>query len=495
MSAQQGRGSQKGGTQGHVAPVASVGRVPPSDLAAEGAVLSGCLQANNEAFEQVADLLKPEHFYSESNRRIYEAIIAVVSRSQPLDIIAVKHELEARERLAQVGGPKYLAEICDLIPAVSNIRSYAEMVVERWRVRTAIATCQAFAAEGYSDIGETQEWIDKLEQSVYDIARPPEASGGVVPLKGVVQEVFTLVKELAQRGASIVGLATGYGRLDEKLSGLHKGEFTIIAARPGMGKTSIVLNMAVNIAQPRRDPAYPDDPDALVLGDGVAIFSLEMPKEQLAMRLMCCFASVDLGRLRSGGLLDRDWTNLTEAASKLHHMPIFIDDTPSPTVLDVRAKVRRLQADQKKKGAPPIKLVVIDYLQLMQPATKSDNRENDVAEISRGTKRLAKDLKLPVVSLSQLNRAVETRGTKDRRPQLSDLRESGSLEQDADNIIFIYRDDYYHKDSTEKGIAELLVAKQRNGPTGCVKVRWNASYARFDNLADGEYEEKDDASA
>jgi replicative DNA helicase len=278
-------------------------------------------------------------------------------------------------------------------------------------------------------------------------------------------------------------------------AGLHPGDLYIVAGRPGMGKTSFVLNMAVNVARPKRvevtDGEVLDDAPVEEPGHGVAFFSLEMPREQLASRLLASEARVDVSRLRSGDIRREDWNKLTEAAARLSRLPLWLDDTPALTLLDLRAKIRRLQAELKRSDGPAAKglgLVAVDYLQLMQGRRDAGSREQEISELSRGLKQLSKEMSVPVLALSQLNRGVETRGTKDKRPQLSDLRESGAIEQDADTIMFIYRDDYYFKDSPDKGAAEIIVAKQRNGPTGSVKTKFTNEYTRFDNLAPEEYE-------
>jgi replicative DNA helicase len=453
-------------------------------------VLSAIL-LERDALDKVLELLQPEHFYSEANRRVYEVAVELSSQGTPIDIVSVAGKLRDRERLAQVGGSAYLAQLVDAVPSVAHLETYARMVREKWRVRQLIATCQRVAAEGYGDVGAVQEFIDGAEQAVYEIARTPEASS-VQRIEPIIRSVFEQITELARRGERITGVPTGFERLDAKTAGLHDGELTIVAARPGMGKTSFVLNVAVNVASPKTvsDGGDEGGPDAAreEPGMGVAVFSLEMPREQLASRMVCSEGRVDVGKMRQGFLQDRDWNSLTQAASFLYRLPIWIDDTPSLGVLELRAKVRRLQAEFNRSTpeggvAQRIGLVIVDYLQLMSGNQYTSSREQEISEISRGLKRLSKELRVPVIALSQLNRAVETRGSKDKRPQLSDLRESGAIEQDADNIIFIFRDDYYEAESDQRGIAELIIAKQRNGPTGKVKVRFESAFTRFDNLA------------
>jgi replicative DNA helicase len=481
------------------------GRVPPHDLDAEGAVLSAIL-LEREALDKVVTILQPEHFYSEANRRVFEGAVELSTRGTPVDIVSVAGWLRDRDRLGQVGGSAYLAQLVDTVPSVAHVETYARMVKEKWRIRQLIAICQRVAAEGYGDVGEVQAFVDGAEQSVYEIARTPEANS-VQPIEPIIHSVFEQLERVAARGDQITGLTTGFKGLDDKTAGLHDGELTIIASRPGMGKTSLVLNMAVNVAAPRRIEVAGDDMGMdegasearETPGTGVAIFSLEMPREQLASRMVCAEARVDVGNMRKGQLLDRDWNNMTQAAALLYKLPIWIDDSPALNVLELRAKVRRLQAEFDRMQSDGrlgqrIGLVIIDYLQLMRASRQVQNREQEISEISRGLKQLSKELHVSVIALSQLNRSVETRGTKDKRPQLSDLRESGAIEQDADNIIFLYREDYYDREAPEKrGLAELIVAKQRNGPTGRVKVRFDAQYTRFDNLAPGEFNDSDDA--
>lgn len=463
----------------------SVGRVPPHDLDAEAAVLSAVLLERN-AIDKVLEVLKAEHFYSEANRRIYEGALDLSSRSQPIDIVSVAGWLRDRDRLAHVGGASYLAQLADAVPAVTHLDQYARMVREKWRVRQLIATCQMIAAEGYGDVGEVQTFIDRAEQSIYELARTPETST-MRPMIDWIKEAFTDLTEAAARGERLTGTPTGFERLDSKTAGLHDGDLTILAARPGMGKTSLAWQIAANVAS-----------QDLATQLGVAFFSVEQPGKQIAIRSICNAGRVDLGKVRQGFLNDRDWDNLTPAASWVAGLPIWLDDVSNLGVLEIRAKVRRLQSeynreptkdelrDNPKAKPRRVGLVIIDYLQLMRGT--GSNREQEISSLSRGLKILAKELKVPVVALSQLNRSTETRG-KDKRPNLSDLRESGAIEQDADNVVFIYRDDYYDQQSELRGIAELIIAKQRSGPTGKVRVRFDAAYTRFDNLAPGEMAE------
>ncbi len=464
----------------------SDGRVPPNDLDAEAAVLSA-IMLDPSVLDRALPVVSPEHFYSDANRHIYEAQIGLRSSGKPLDILTLKGWLADHDMLARVGGVQYLAQIQDAVPAIANVDAYTATVREKWRLRQLIATCQRISAEGYAPIDDAQTFIDAAEQGIYEIARSPESSK-TQSLKTVIVSAFTQLTEAYKRGSKIVGVSTGFERLDWVTGGLHVGDLVIVAARPGMGKTALVLDVSVNVASPRQMGVV-DGVAQIEPGKGVAVFSLEMPREQVALRMLCSEARVDVSKLRTGGLTKEDWDRLTVASATLAKLPITIDDTSSISLLELRAKVRRIQAQAAAGECPPLGLVVIDYLQLMTGNPKASNREQQVSELSRGFKLLAKDLGVPVIVLSQLNRSVETRG-KDKRPQLSDLRESGAIEQDADTVVFIFRDDYYEKDNPEvAGLAELIVAKQRNGPTGAVKVRFSKYCTRFDNLAGEEYDD------
>ncbi len=473
------------------------GRTPPHDLDAEATVLSACL-LNREALDTVVELIQPEHFYSEANATIFRGAVELTQSGRPIDAVSVASWLRDRELIQKIGGTVYLAQLTDATPAVYNVAHHARTVKEKWRLRRVIALCQQTAAQGYGDVGEPQQFIDAAEQAIYDIARTPETST-VHPLREVLTATFKKLSEAKARGDGVTGTATDYTDLDKLMSGLHPGELIIVAARPGMGKTSFVMNIAVNVARAMRiklpgpgetgyGDEYVDQP-----GTGVVVFSLEMPSEQVATRMLCSEARVDLGKLRGGFTRPEDWRELTGAAAKLSGMPIWIDDSPGLSILELRAKVRRIKAERDKrqaenKNAAGLGLVVVDYLQLMRGRANVQSREQEISEISRGLKELAKELELPVIALSQLNRGVESR--TDKRPMLSDLRESGAIEQDADAILFIYREDYYQREKTnDASVSELILAKQRNGPTGTVRVRFTGSYTRFDNLAPGEYED------
>lgn len=483
-------------------PAVTAGRVPPHDLDSEAAVLSAVL-LNRDALDRVLDTLKPEHFYSDANGKIFAAIMALALASTPIDIVSVASYLRDREQLVHVGGSSYLAQLSDATPAVAHVGAHAAVVYEKWRVRQLIATCQRVAAEGYGDVGVVQEYIDRAEQDIYGIARSTTKRESM-SVGAIARSVFNTMVANADRGERTTGIPTGYERLDAKISGLNPGDLIIVAGRPGQGKTAFAMNLAVNVASPRNrtipnpdpvpgEPAYIEVPDSH--GYGVTVCSLEMPKEQLVQRMLCSETRIAMDKIRQNTLQPDDWRRLTECAPFISILPIEIDDTPAMSLLDVRARVRRHQAEYNRPAtdtAPERKvgLVVIDYLQLMKGRDGVNSREQEISEISRGLKAMAKELGVAVIALSQLNRSVETRSTKDKRPQLSDLRESGSIEQDADAVIFVYRDEYYYPDTTSaKGIAELIVAKQRNGSTGKVLTRFTGTYMRFDNLAPGQYEE------
>lgn len=461
-------------------------------------MLSGVL-LSDELADEVALFLRPEHCYSNANRLILESAWALREAGTPVDQVSVAGWLRVHGKLDQIGGVAYLAQVVDATPAVANVESHAKRLVELWRQRQLIQACQFTAAEGYANVLDVQGYIDQHEQKVFAIAHTSDRTA-IVPVKDVMVESFAIISAASQSGGGVSGIATGFTEIDRKTTGMHPGEEWIVAGRPGMGKSSFALGVALNVARPRPQSFATGPmgeelpPDA---GEGVAFFSLEMPKEQLGMRLLATEAQVDLGRIRSGQPREDDWSKLTEASARIGRMPIWIDDTPAITLLEVRAKVRRLQAELKRAPegqASSLGLVVIDYLQLMQGPRDAGSREQEVSALSRGMKQLAKELRVPVMAMSQLNRSVETRTTKDKRPQLSDLRESGAIEQDADTILFIYRDEYYFKESVDRGIAEIIIAKQRNGPTGVVKTKFTSEYTRFDNLTSGEYDEFDDYS-
>jgi replicative DNA helicase len=437
------------------------GRVPPNDLNAERAVLGGVM-LENEALNVVTELpLRPADFYKDAHAMIFEAILELFAESQPVDTVTLRERLATSGRLSRIGGDEYLLSLTDTIPTVANIEAHARIVQEKAVVRRVITAAYEIAARGYGDYGGAETFLDDAERAVFEVSKDRLRSP-YEHINDVVLRTFEEITAAAERKEHITGLPSGFRHLDWYTAGMHPGDLIICAGRPGMGKTAFAMNVAMNACRARNA--------------GVVVFSLEMPKEQLARRLLCSEAGVDGNRLRSGRLTRDDWAPLTRAAGELSELPMWMDDTPGLSMMELRAKARRLKSD---KG---LALIVVDYLQLMRSGTRTESREQEISEISRSLKGLAKELSLPVMALSQLNRGVETRGNKDKRPQLSDLRESGAIEQDADTILFIYRDEVYNPESQEKGIAEIIIGKQRAGPTGTVRCAFKREYTRFENL-------------
>jgi replicative DNA helicase len=445
--------------------VNAASQILPSSLEDEATVLCALL-TEPERLDEVASVLAAEHFYADANSWIFKAIQDVDLKGGPIDIVSVTRNLSESGRLEQIGGMPYLAQLAHSTPYVANAMAHAEVIREKWRLRQLITRCRRLATEGHA-VQDVQGFIEDAEREIAQLAQSASTNDAKV-LREIIAKALRLIDETEKRGGAITGLATGFTRLDRQCSGLHNGDLYIIAARPGMGKTSFVMNMSV--------AACEADPDAAVL-----FLSLEMPKEQLAARLLSAEAHVELAAVRNGKLDREEWSRLNSAAGKLAELSVWIDDSAALSLIQVKAKVRRLKAELQATGKK-LRLVVIDYLQLMRGSRQAGSREQEISEISRGLKAMAKEESIPVVALSQLNRSVETRTTKDKRPQLSDLRESGAIEQDADCVIFIYRDEYYNKDTEAKGIAELIVAKQRNGPTGTVLCKFTGEFTRFDNL-------------
>ena len=428
----------------------------------------GGILLENDALNTVHELpLTHEDFYSEAHARIFESMVTLFSAGQPVDLVTLRERLSTGNKLHAIGGDEYLFSLTNTIPTVANIEAHAKIVREKAVIRRLIQACHETAAVGYGDYGSMEEFLDQAERSIFNVAKHRLRSP-YEHITDVVVRCFEGITRAAELKQHITGLPTGFERLDKMTAGMHPGDLIIIAGRPGMGKTAFALNVAMNASRLRKKSAV--------------VFSLEMPKEQLANRLLCSEAKVDAGKLRTGYLSRDDWPKLTAAAGTLSDLPIWLDDTPGLTLMELRAKTRRLKSEHD------LGLIVIDYLQLMRAGTKTDSREQEISEISRSLKGMAKELGLPVIALSQLNRGVESRGNKDKRPQLSDLRESGAIEQDADTIMFIYRDEVYNQESTEKGVAEIIVGKQRAGPTGTVKCLFLREYTRFENLDDSHQE-------
>ena len=436
-----------------------LGKVPPHDEDAEQAVL-GSMLTDNDAVMAAVEVLKEDAFYREDNKIIYQAILNLYSKSEPIDIITLKDELESMGKFEQVGGFEYLASLPDKVPTTANVQKYIKIVEEKSVLRNLIKTANEIIELGYNPTEDVEDIMDGAEKKIFDIMQSKNTKS-YTPIKDVLVESFTNLEKLYNQKQHVTGVPTQFYDLDDKTAGLHGSELILVAARPAMGKTAFALNIATNAALRANVP--------------VAIFSLEMSKDQLVNRMLCSEAMVDSNKVRTGKLDEEDWTKLAEAIGPLSEAGVYIDDTPGISVMEIRTKCRKLKMEKN------IGLVVIDYLQLISGSNKRNgSREQEISEISRSLKVLAKELNVPVIALSQLSRAVEQRD--DHRPMLSDLRESGAIEQDADIVTFLYRDDYYNKESAEKDIAEVIIAKQRGGSTGTVKLYWMGNYTKFVNL-------------
>ncbi|MBW2700233.1 MAG: replicative DNA helicase [Deltaproteobacteria bacterium] len=442
-------------------------RLPPQNLEAERSVLGGVL-LDNAVMDQVLDLVGDEDFYKEAHRQVFLAMREMAARNEAIDYLTLEDHLRATNLLAEVGGPAYISALTDAVPSVANIDSYAKIVRNKAVARRLIHAANEILRAGFDDSDNLDAYIDEAETLIFNVTQKRSAQG-VIHIKDLVQESFNTIEKLYERKAQYTGVPCGFKKIDEMTSGMQAGDMIVIAARPSMGKTSFALNIAQNAALHSKVP--------------VLFFSLEMSKESLAMRMLCSEARVDFQKLRSGILSDSDWGRLARAAGLLSEANLYIDDTAGIRVIEMRARARRLQAELQKQDLQ-LGMIVMDYLQLASPPQgRSDSREREISEISRGLKGLAKELSLPVLALSQLSRKVESRENK--RPQLSDLRESGAIEQDADVIMFIYRDDFYNEDSEDKNVAEIIIGKQRNGPTGVARLRFFGEHTRFETLADG----------
>lgn len=452
---------------------ASPRRVLPNNLDAEESVIGGIL-FNGRALNQVGELLLPEDFYHPALQAIYEAILELDGQSRPIDLITVAEQLRQCGTMAKLrayNGEAYLAELANKVATVENIAYHARIVRDKSTARRLIETSATIQGKGYQDYADVNDYLDEAQRAIFEIANRSTRQA-YEPVRKVLNTAIKNLETRFNKKDAITGVPTGFRKFDEMTAGLQPGDLIIIAARPSMGKTSYVMNCAQNAA--------------LNFGVPVLVFSLEMSKESLIERVLCSEARVDSQRLRGGFLETRDWINVTKAASRISEASMWIDDSGSPTLMEIRAKCRRWRGDSSifKNGLSQHALVVVDYLQLIQgrAAGRDASREREISEISRGLKALAKELALPVVALSQLNRSVEARA--DKRPMASDLRESGAIEQDADLICFIYRDEVYNKDSPEKGISEIIIGKQRNGPTGTVRLTFLNQFTRFENLAE-----------
>ena len=439
-----------------------LGKVPPNDIEAEQAII-GSMLTDKDAVISAIEVLKPQDFYREDNKTIYEAILNLYSRSEPVDIITVKAELESMGKLDNVGGLEYLAELPEKVPTTANASKYIKIVEEKSTLRNLIKTANEIIELGYNPTEDVDDIMEGAEKKIFNIMQDKEQKS-YSPLKDVLVESFTKLEELYNRKQHITGVPSGFTDLDYRTAGFHGSELILIAARPAMGKTAFALNIASNAALRANVP--------------VAVFSLEMSKEQLVNRILSSESMVDSNKIRTGKLEEDDWSKLAETIGPLSEGEMYIDDTPGISITEIRAKCRKLKIEKN------IGLVVIDYLQLIQGTGKRNgSREQEISEISRSLKILAKELDVPVIALSQLSRAAEQR--PDHRPMLSDLRESGAIEQDADIVMFLYRDDYYNQDSEKKNIAEVIIAKHRGGSTGTVELLWLGNYTKFVNIAKG----------
>jgi replicative DNA helicase len=442
-------------------------RVPPHSLEAEQSVLGGLL-LDNSAWDRAGDLLTDSDFYRREHQLIYAAIGALVGAAKPADVITVFEHLQSLGKAEEIGGLVYLNALAQSVPSAANLRRYAEIVRERAVLRKLIAASDEIATQAFNPQGRPiSQILDEAESRIFKIGEEgSRARQGFLSMDSLVVELLDRVQELAENGGSeVTGVPTGFYDLDRNTAGLQGGDLIILAARPSMGKTALALNIAEHVAVKEQLP--------------VVVFSMEMGASQLAMRLIGSLGRIDQQHLRTGTLRDDEWGRLTDAVEQLRSVSIFIDETPALSPAELRARARRQARQCGKLG-----LIVIDYLQLMSGSGGGEeNRATVIGEISRGLKALAKELQCPVIALSQLNRSVETR--TDKRPMMSDLRESGAIEQDADVIMFIYRDDYYNKDSKEPGVAEVIIGKQRNGPTGTVKLTFLKPLTKFENMAPG----------
>lgn len=434
-------------------------RIPPHNLDAEQAVLAA-MMLDKDAIYEIVPILKEKDFYKEAHGIIYRTIVDLAEQGEPVDLITITESLRKSGNLEKVGGVGYIAQVANAIGTSTGVTHYAELIKEKSLLRSLIKIATNLAARSYEDSEETEQILNDAERMILEISQG-RVRGGLVPISEVIEGTIERLEILNNKKSEITGLTSGFRDLDKFTSGWQNSDLIIVAARPAMGKTSFCLNLAANAALLAKVP--------------VAIFSLEMSREQLVQRMLSSAAMIDQQKLRTGRLLDKEWIALTSALGPLAEAPIYIDDTPAISVREIRAKTRRLKAE---KG---LGLVVIDYLQLMSTGRRVESRQQEISEISRSLKALARELDIPIIALSQLSRAVEQ--SQDKRPSLSHLRESGALEQDADIVMFIYRDEYYNPESEKKAIAEIIIAKHRNGPVGTVELTFLKEFTKFGDLA------------
>lgn len=436
-----------------------IDRIPPQNSEAEQAVL-GAILLESEALTTAMERIRPEDFYRGTHQRIYEAMVDLADNNEPVDLVTLTAHLQNKNQLEEVGGVSYLTELANAVPTAANVDYYAQIVEEKSMLRRLIRAATQIVTTGYGSAEDVEELLGEAEQRILEISQR-RLRGGFIPIKDVLMDVFERVEFLFHNKGGITGIRSGFPDLDKMTSGFQRSDLIIVAARPSVGKTAFALNIAQNVGVRSKET--------------VAIFSLEMGAAQLVQRMICAEANVDAGKLRTGFLEPDDWEKLTMAIGSLSEAQIYIDDSPGITVADIRAKCRRLKKERS------LGLILIDYLQLIQGRGRSgENRQQEVSEISRTLKMIARELDVPVIALSQLSRGVEQR--QDKRPMMSDLRESGSIEQDADIVAFLYRDDYYDKETEKKNIIEIIIAKQRNGPVGTVELAFLKNYNKFVNL-------------
>lgn len=435
-----------------------VERELPYNREAETGVI-GCVLVNEKSVASSAEIIKPDDFYFGANREIYAVVMSLFNENIPIDIVTVSDRLAQQDKLDAVGGVAYLTAAATSVATTENVVYHSKIIKEKSVLRRLIKTASAISELAYDGEGEIERILERSEQMIFDVSATREQSD-IVPVSDVLMQTYQHMVENSQREGNLTGEQTGFDQLDKATGGLHGGELILIAGRPAMGKSSLAVNIAEYMS--------------IQNGKTVAIFNLEMPKEQLVRRILCSQSMVDSKKMLAGDFTGDDWQRICRVLDKVDAAPLYIDDSASVTVSEIRAKCRRLK---QTKG---LSLIVIDYLQLMQSGSRTESRQQEVAEISRSLKILAKELDVPVIALSQLSRAVETR--KDRRPMLSDIRESGSIEQDCDIVMFIYRDEYYNPDSEDKNIAECIIAKHRNGEPGTIKLGWQGQYTKFTNI-------------
>ncbi len=442
-------------------PKTLIEKVPPQNLEAETAVL-GAMLLDREAIASSIDQLDKAAFYSGANQKIFQAIIKLYDQNEPVDMVTLIEELKKREELESIGGPSYVAELANSIPTAANIEYYTKIVREKHLLRALINTATQIVAESYDPAGEVDDLLDRAEQLIFQITsedrkRKMQVSG----MKEIVKESIETIDRLYQRKENITGIPTGFHDLDVLTAGFQRSDLIVLAGRPAMGKSALAISVLEHAGVVQKIPC--------------AYFSLEMSKDQLAQRMLCSLAGVNAHKVRTGFFSQTDWPKLVTAAGKLSDAPIYIDDTPGMTAFELRSKARRL------KSRHNIQMIMVDYLQLMSGGKRSENRQQEISEISRSMKALARELDLPILAVSQLSRAVEQRA--DHRPQLSDLRESGAIEQDADIVMLLLREEYYNPTEENKGVTEVIVAKQRHGPVGTVRLAFLPEFTKFSNLS------------